>query len=311
MQFELMQIHFPEQKSDSVDQINPSFSTLRSFKTLGIVMNVFLLDPEARLLAGFVWFSRSNSIGLYVLLDWDKEEYVFVDTGIQCVSLSPSPCDILTDSLPRLSQTNTANWSCILCDGSIVIHSEEATFACQHFFPLSALAPHVTLSNPSPSFVPQITTLLKPARSITRNFTFPILPPDSYVLPFRQPIVHNIVIAGPGNQVHPIILPQVEDPTPAADVNNPPNPWSDELWYPESAQFVRQWWPTLPSVPQLSCTVVLLAQYHPHIPVTKYVLAQHYFTVPLHTPDTDADVDPNDARMRMWYVSVQIGRAHV
>jgi hypothetical protein len=94
MQFELMQIHFPEQKPDSEEQSNPSFSTLRSFKTLGIVMNVFLLDPEARLLAGFVWISRSNSIGLYVLFDWDKEEYVFVDTGIQCVSPSCSPCDV-------------------------------------------------------------------------------------------------------------------------------------------------------------------------------------------------------------------------
>jgi hypothetical protein len=102
MQFELMQIHFPEQKPDSEEQINPSFSTLRSFKTLGIVMNVFLLDPEARLLAGFVWISRSNSIGLYVLFDWDKEEYVFVDTGIQCVSPSRSSCDtclILLSSL--------------------------------------------------------------------------------------------------------------------------------------------------------------------------------------------------------------------
>jgi hypothetical protein len=38
--------------------------------------------------------------------------------------------------------------------------------------------------------------------------------------------------------------------------------------------------------------------------VTKYVLAQHYFTVPLHTAETDADADPNDAMMRMWYVSV-------
>src|SRR5882757_5190738 len=92
MQFKLMQIHFPEQKPDSDEQSNPFFSTLRSFKTLGIVMNVFLLDPEARLLAGFVWISRSNSIGLYVLFDWDKEEYVFVDTGIQCVSPSCSPC---------------------------------------------------------------------------------------------------------------------------------------------------------------------------------------------------------------------------
>jgi hypothetical protein len=99
MQFELMQIHFPEQKPDSEEQNNPSFSTLRSFKTLGIVMNVFLLDPEARLLAGFVWISRSNSIGLYVLFDWDKEEYVFVDTGIQCVSPSCSPCDTCLSSL--------------------------------------------------------------------------------------------------------------------------------------------------------------------------------------------------------------------
>jgi hypothetical protein len=122
MQFELMQIHFPEQKPDSDEQNNPSFSTLRSFKTLGIVMNVFLLDPEARLLAGFVWISRSNSIGLYVLLDWDKEEYVFVDTSIQCVSRSRSPCDMcltraLTDSPPsfyhRLIQ-QTGHVSCAM-----------------------------------------------------------------------------------------------------------------------------------------------------------------------------------------------------
>jgi hypothetical protein len=37
--------------------------------------------------------------------------------------------------------------------------------------------------------------------------------------------------------------------------------------------------------------------------VTKYVLAQHYFTVPLQVPDSEAD--PNDdASMRMSYVSV-------
>jgi hypothetical protein len=85
MQFDLLQIHFPEQKPDSEEQItNPSFSTLRSFKTLGIVMNVFLLDPEARLLAGFVWISRSNNIGLYVLFDWDKEEYCAISTICHC-----------------------------------------------------------------------------------------------------------------------------------------------------------------------------------------------------------------------------------
>ena len=53
-QFELMQIHFPEQEHDSEEQVNPSFSTLRSFRTLGIVFDVFLLDAEARLLPGFV-----------------------------------------------------------------------------------------------------------------------------------------------------------------------------------------------------------------------------------------------------------------
>jgi len=36
--------------------------------------------------------------------------------------------------------------------------------------------------------------------------------------------------------------------------------------------------------------------------VTKYVLAQHYFTVPLQMPGADPDAD--DAMMRMWYVSV-------
>ena len=49
-------------------------------------------------------------------------------------------------------------------------------------------------------------------------------------------------------------------------------------------------------------TVVLLAQHYPHTHLTKYVLAHHYFTVPLHTPDADAD--PNDETMRMLYVSV-------
>ncbi|KAI9452804.1 hypothetical protein F5148DRAFT_496147 [Russula earlei] len=279
-QFELIRIHFPEQTSDSDEQLDPSFSTLRSFKTLGIVMNVFTLDPEARLLAAFVWISRFNTIGLYVLLDWNKEEYVFVDTAIQW--------------------TDTLNLTCILCDGSIVIHSEEESFACQHFFPLSVLSQHVTVSNPSPSFVPRITTRLEPTRSITRGFIFPVLPPDSYVRPFRQPIVH--ITPGPGNQIHPIIVPQVEDVTLPTDVNNPPNPWNSQLWYPERVRFVRQWWPTLPSIPRLSCSVMLLVQHHPHTLMTKYVLAQHYFTVPLST--SNSETNGSDATMRMWYVSV-------
>jgi hypothetical protein len=301
MQFELMQIHFPEQKPDSDQQISPSFTTLRSFKALGIVMNVFLLDPEARLLAGLVWIKRFNTVGLYVLLDWNKEEYVFVDTGIKCVS--PSHSCGMSRPHPLVYQTYSANRTCILCDGSVVIHIREATFVCQHFFPLSVLAQHAYPSDASPSFMPQMSMRLKPTRSISQGFKFPILPSEPCVSTPRprQHIIHDIPMAGPENPNHPATLPQLEDLTRPIDVIGPPNPWSDDLWYPENAHFLRQWWPTLPSVPHLRCTVVLLAQYDPRTLATKYVITQHYFTVPLHMPDAEAD--RTDALMRMWCVS--------
>lgn len=59
-----------------------------------------------------------------------------------------------------------------------------------------------------------------------------------------------------------------------------PNPFPFP-WYPESAHFVRQWWPSLPGVPRVSCTVVLLAAHDPQTHATRFVLAQHYFRVPL------------------------------
>ncbi len=78
MEFVLMKLEFPEEGE-------PRFSELATFKTIGVVMNVFLLDPSSRLLSAFVWVASSNTIGLYALLDWDKEEYVFIDTTIECV----------------------------------------------------------------------------------------------------------------------------------------------------------------------------------------------------------------------------------
>jgi hypothetical protein len=57
-------------------------------------MNVFLLDPEERVLAEFVWVDCFNNIGRYVLLDWNKEEYVFLDTSIRCVSGLTLLCDV-------------------------------------------------------------------------------------------------------------------------------------------------------------------------------------------------------------------------
>ncbi|KAI9508004.1 hypothetical protein F5148DRAFT_1304213 [Russula earlei] len=190
-----------------------------------------------------------GSIGLYVLLDWNKEEYVFVDTAIQC--------------------TNTANWSCILCDGSIVIHRGDLRVSA--FFPtICAFATRHGL---------QYITL--------------ICTTDDHEA-----------------EACAIDISRVQDPTPPTDVNNPPNPWSDQLWYPESAHFIRQWWPTLPSIPRLSCTVVLLAQHHPHTHVTKYVLAKHCFSVPLSA--SNAETDASDATMRMWYralLAVDFGHA--
>lgn len=97
MEFVLMRLYFPEglPGSHTAGHTNghrstvprtPIFSHVTEFKTTGVVMNVFLLDPPARLLSAFVWVSTSNTIGLYALLDWDKPEYVFIDTEIVCVS---------------------------------------------------------------------------------------------------------------------------------------------------------------------------------------------------------------------------------
>lgn len=100
MEFILMRLSFPDGESgcpvskgaesspSGPDELSasPMFSQITSFKTAGVVMNVFLLDPPGRLLACFVWVSSPNSIGLYTLLDWDTQEYVFIDTGIECVS---------------------------------------------------------------------------------------------------------------------------------------------------------------------------------------------------------------------------------
>jgi hypothetical protein len=79
LEFMLVKLEFPEAAATE-------FKQLMGFKTTGVVMNVFLLDPQVRLLSAFVWVAAENTIGLYALLDWDEGEYVFIDTGIECVS---------------------------------------------------------------------------------------------------------------------------------------------------------------------------------------------------------------------------------
>lgn len=91
-----------------------------------------------------------------------------------------------------------------------------------------------------------------------------------------------------------------------------PNPYPFPPWYPESAHFVRQWWPTLPGVPRLSCTVVLLAAHDPDTHRTRFVLAQHYFRVPIirepsvssaPTSDARTNGEGDDEMLHLWYVS--------
>jgi hypothetical protein len=85
MEFVLMRLTFSDGPSGESSPYPPVFSHVTGFQTTGVVMNVFLLDPTERLLSAFIWVSTSNTIGLYTLPDWDKKEYVFIDTGIECV----------------------------------------------------------------------------------------------------------------------------------------------------------------------------------------------------------------------------------
>ncbi|KAI5980576.1 hypothetical protein EDD15DRAFT_2393144 [Pisolithus albus] len=308
----------------------PTFLPLTSFYTTGVVMNVFLLDPPRRLLSAFVWLASSNTIGLYVLLDWDEDEYIYVDTGVGCLISS--------------------NWSCILHNDQIVIHSEEADAAYQHFYPLNALRGYSRPRNGALKL--SISARLPPIKSVSKKFVFPRagvtsgagrdVPSSTSTTAEAFSLLDVQPVAGPSSSAgSPIDDCSVGDPVdedagtgstePSRESRikgkrkervvegdtSPepaPNPYPFPPWYPESAHFVRQWWPTLPGVPRLSCTVVLLAAHDPETHRTRFVLAQHYFKVPItrsidvnklnssSSADED-DRDEDDEMLHLWYVS--------
>ncbi|KZT22440.1 hypothetical protein NEOLEDRAFT_645929 [Neolentinus lepideus HHB14362 ss-1] len=343
MEFMLMKLQFPSRGEGDPKLNIPAFSEVTRFRTIGIVMNVFLLDPISRLLAAFVWVPLSNSIGLYSLLDWDEPEYVFIDTGIEC--------------------SFSSNWSCIFYDQSIVIHAEESESAFQHFYPLSLLQKHAHPVYHSSSFVPFLSDRVQPVFTISQPFAFPI--PDLLTeaevetesdsdqddLDLTQNANGNGIVNGhaangagvtiqiqihaPAGDAPPLMIPVI-NANGNADNGNPDNPntlnpYPFPPWYPESAHFVRQWWPTLPDIPRLSCTVVLLASHDPVTHQDSYILTQHYFKVPLDDssePSPEGQLSPQSSSpsslynkyklqnpedvneeythsdmMRMWYVS--------
>ncbi|EGO26312.1 hypothetical protein SERLADRAFT_463222 [Serpula lacrymans var. lacrymans S7.9] len=106
--------------------------------------------------------------------------------------------------------------------------------------------------------------------------------------------------------------------TPEAPSELNPNPYPFPPYYPESAHFVRQWWPTLPGVRRMSCTVVLLAAHNPINHRTRFVLAQHYFGVPVTGQSVEGEqegstgesgvhehreANEEDDMLKLWYVS--------
>lgn len=117
----------------------------------------------------------------------------------------------------------------------------------------------------------------------------------------------------PGTAHSPWTVSTATQPLAPSTASSPaPNPYPFPPWYPESAHFVRQWWPTLPGVPRLSCTVVLLAAHDPDTHRTRFVLAQHYFRVPIvHEPSassaptsgTHTNGEGDDEMLHLWYVS--------
>ena len=169
----------------------------------------------------------------------------------------------------------SSNWSCILYDENIVIHCEESGAAYQHFYPLSLLRTYTTKLAKKDS-IPIIAHEVPPSRTLTKKFIFPAIhgndnfPPETN----NPPNNHN---------QHQLTTTNATTTPPTPN----PNPFPFPPWYPESAHFVRQWWPSLPNIPRVSCTVVLLAEHDQISHRTRFVLAQHYFRVPVNHVEWD------------------------
>ena len=96
LEFSLIKVSFLEPRQDKEDNEGVNvrdrtaskdiISRITEFKIPGEVMHLFLLNPTQRILCAYVWIPGTRTIGLYLLLDWKEENYVFVDTGIICVS---------------------------------------------------------------------------------------------------------------------------------------------------------------------------------------------------------------------------------
>ena len=261
----------------------------------------------------------------------------------------------------------------MLYEDQLVVHSEEADGAFQHFYPLSLLHQHKRHLSPD-NPVPIMTGRIVPPRTQTKSFVYPSIPPswstttDEAVPPSTaseegttqnrsdisrlssvpdpapslptpppssSPSILSSMLASAAamtsastSTAPAIVLPDsgtevstLVQPPAAATMQAPSaNPFPSPLWYPESAHFVRQWWPSLPGVSRVSCTVVLMVAQDPETHHARYAFAQHYFKVPFYNEESDESTggenkdatvtsassskDPLDPfMMKMWYVT--------
>jgi hypothetical protein len=190
-----------------------------------------------------------------------------------------------------------------------VIHSEETDAAYQHFYPLSLLAQHKRqLSEAFP--VPALSARVTPAHTQTKYFVYPrlsrfagaVAEDEEEDLEERGMGVDGDLVDGEINEeageemgesapVTVLVTHTGLNLVVTSSTSTPPalssNPFPSPTWLPESAHFVRQWWPTLPGVPRVSCTVILLADHDPETHQTRFAFAQHYFTVPFNSINHD------------------------
>ncbi|KAJ3525409.1 hypothetical protein NM688_g8404 [Phlebia brevispora] len=115
----------------------PKFAHVADFQMTGRPFNLFLLDPSVYLLGGFVWLSSSNNIALYVLHDWEKGIYSYIDTGIKW--------------------SNDATWSCYLHEQQVVVHTETEGRATEYLYPLSFLRQYARSGTPTKDIIPVLT----------------------------------------------------------------------------------------------------------------------------------------------------------
>lgn len=80
-----MALTFPEEKP-GLPPGKPEYKKLCFFCFPGHVISVYLLNPLKRLLSAYIWIPSTNTLGLYLLLDWTVPVYVYINTGISCVS---------------------------------------------------------------------------------------------------------------------------------------------------------------------------------------------------------------------------------